>query len=487
MHSLINKVSSVITRHKMIDGDEAVLVGVSGGPDSIALLHLLRTLAPGRGWRLGVAHLNHGLRPGAAESDEAFVRREASAMDLPYYTEKADVTAYRKSHGLSVEEAAREVRYRFLGRVATARGYSVIALGHHADDNGELVLMNLLRGSGPLGLTGMPPSRRFEMDDGPEGRIRLIRPLIGIRREDIEEYLDENSIPSVTDKSNTDLRYRRNRIRRELLPLLRRQYNPNVVDTLNRLAAILRSEEEWAESLSTPVFEAAILSETAGRIVLSVPEVRSAHPALQRRIIRQAIRKVKGNLRRISFRHIDAVMVLAGQPASPARLDLPDRIRVEAADNRFMFQKAPRPLRELRTQIHRDKPEYFEYVLPAPGSTSIPELTMEVRAEILPTDMPADFRSTGHRIAFFDMGTVSFPLTIRSIKPGDRFTPLGMAGTQKVKKFFIDHKIPASQRSRCPVLISRGKIVWLMGYRMDDSAKITPTTRKVLRVEFRLA
>ena len=173
MHSLITTTASAITRYGMIDENEAVLIGVSGGPDSMALLHVLRALAPGHDWRLGIAHLNHGLRPGDAESDEAFVCQAASAMGLPYHMEKVDVRAYhKKARGLSVEEAAREVRYRFLGRIAETREYTAIALGHHADDNSELVLMNLLRGSGPLGL---PVCRRI----GPLKRVACPREIFG--------------------------------------------------------------------------------------------------------------------------------------------------------------------------------------------------------------------------------------------------------------------------------------------------------------------
>ena len=216
----------------------------------------------------------------------------------------------------------------------------------------------------------MPPNRPFETGSVPEGNIRLIRPFIGIRRKDIQRYLTENNIPSVTDKSNTDLRYRRNRIRHELLPMLRRRYNPNVADTLNRLAAILRSEEEWAESLSKPISEAAVLSEGDNDIVLSVSKVYPTHPALQRRIIRQAIRKIKGNLRRVGFRHIDAVMELIAQPASSARLDLPDRIRVEVEGDHLLFKKTTLPLRKLHSRNQRDKPECFEYILQTPAQSS---------------------------------------------------------------------------------------------------------------------
>jgi tRNA(Ile)-lysidine synthase len=471
-----------IAGHGMINRNDAVLAAVSGGPDSMALLHLLGALASANGFRLGVAHLNHGLRPGAAASDEALVRRTAETMSLPYYTETADVRGAREARGGSLEEVAREVRYRFLEKTADTHGFNVVALGHHADDNAELVLMNLLRGSGPTGLSGMPPVRQFRSDGSGRGDIRLIRPLMEVRREEILSYLSENDIPFALDSSNQDLRHRRNRIRHELLPLLRERYNPNIVETLNRTAELLRAEETWTGSLLAPL----PTSDGSG-IPLSRDHLRNAHPGYGRRLIRGAIEGVKGNLRRITLRHVDAVLALALRPDPSGSLDLPDRIRVAARGDALLFTREECPLRQVPSDGITEGAAGFEHLLNAPGTLFIPELPARLRATPLPPGARPELRNAGHRTAFFDMETVSFPLTVRNPRPGDRFTPLGMTGRQKIKKFFIDHKIPADERSRWPLLESRGEVIWVMGCRMDDSVKITAATRQVLKVELDLA
>lgn len=484
---LVRTVEQTLAAHGMIAEGEAVLVAVSGGPDSMALLHVLQSLAALKKIRLGIAHLNHGLRPGEAESDEALVHRTASAAGLPYFTEKADVSAVRRTRGLSMEEAAREVRYRFLEKTARANGYSTIALAHHADDNAELVLMNLLRGSGPLGLAGMPPKRLLGTAGPKENEIYLIRPLFEIRRKDILAYLSENSIPSATDKTNFDLRYRRNRVRSELMPLLRRRYNPNIVDTLNRTAQILRSEKEWIDSLLVSEIESPDPSEPAFAPSLSKARICESHHAKARRLVRMAIEKAKGNLRRIGFGHVDAVLALAERPDGIGSLDLPDRIRVTLHPEQIVFTKETAPLRAVRPEQPGKETVFFEHLLGGPGRIFIPEIAMTVRATVLPSDTIPGLRSAGHHVAFFDMETISFPLTVRNPRPGDRFIPLGMTGRQKIKKFFSDHKIPVARRACCPVLESEGRPIWLMGYRMDDTVKITAGTKQVLKVEFSLA
>ncbi len=480
----IRAVRRTIAAHQMIGEGETLLVAVSGGPDSMALLHVLQELTDGLDFRLGVAHLNHGLRPGAAEADEAFVCRIAAAMGVPYFTETADVPAIRKARRQSVEEAAREVRYRFLSDVAETNGFTAVALGHHANDNAELVLMNLLRGSGPHGLSGMAP-KRVLLSAGPgQKAIHLIRPLIGIHREDILAYDAENGIPSIMDQTNSDLRYRRNRIRNELMPLLRNRYNPNIIDTLNRTAEILRSERHWILSRLPLDHDD---PDPAERVELPRSHICRVHPAEARQHIRTALQKAKGNLRRIGFRHIESVMALAARPEASGSLDLPDRIRVTACGEKIFFAKESHPLRQIHPRAGDDGPAYFEHVLPAPGSLFVPEAGIFLRADILPPGTRPDYRNAGHRTAFFDMEAVTFPLTVRSPKPGDRFTPLGMAGRQKVKKYFVDHKIPPARRARCPVLESGGRLVWLMGCRIDDSVKITTGTQQVLKIEFNLA
>ncbi len=481
--SFIKAVTNAIAAHHLLAASDKILVGVSGGPDSMALLHALHTLCQASAWPLAVGHLNHKLRP-EANDEEAFVGRAATRLGLPFFSATADVAGHCRRRRCSLEEAGRTLRHRFLARTAMANGFSVIALGHHADDNAEWMLMSLLRGSGRQGLSGIPMTRRVRDDGFPGKTVRLIRPLLGLQRREIAAYLSKEKIPSVTDASNQDLRHRRNRIRHELLPLLRCHYNPNIVEVLNRVATLNRDEESWAAPMAQELFTKALESESAACARLSRAVVVDSPPALQRRIIRLALARVKGNLHGISLKHVDMARDLLRRETGSARIDLPGCIRVRVENAQVVFSRETCPLR--RTPPLNPQPA-FSHCLPAPGTIDVPELGMAVTATVLPAALLPDVRNAGHQVAFFDMDAISFPLVIRSIRPGDRFNPFGQPGSQKVKKFFIDHKVPPARRSCTPVMACRDHIIWLMGYRTDDHVKITDSTRNILKVRFTLA
>jgi tRNA(Ile)-lysidine synthase len=443
----------------------------------VALLHILLAMAPRLSLRLGVAHLNHALRPTDSEKEAEFVESLAKAFHLPFYIKKEDVRKYQREKRLSLEEAARRVRYTFYNRVAKRHRFNKIALGHHSDDNAELVLMNLMRGSGPLGISGIPPVR--------EGRF--IRPLIRVKRSDIIDFSNLKGVEYLTDASNTQMNYFRNRIRHHLLPALKKSYNPRIVDTLNRLAAILRSEEEWIAGVIAPVFKKSTVMGQGDAVALSVPRLDGMHLAEQRRVVRKAVSTVKGNLRSVTLSHIDAVIGLLNSRPARKRLDLPGRVRIRLEEDILLFSKEKKPLRDLEVSPGLQDFPLFEYEIEAPGSIFIPEIgTRMTFSEIAIENVP-DVRRTGHHTDFFDMDALCFPLVVRNYRPGDRFTPLGMKGSQKVKKFFINNKVPKSERLKCPILLSQGNIVWVAGHRIDASARLTPATRNVLKAELFLA
>ena len=267
-------VDEALTKFGLIAEGDSVLVGVSGGPDSVALLHLLLDRAPGLSLHLGVAHLNHQLRDGA-DRDEEFVRQLAAALGLPFHGQRADVRAWQARHRLSLEEAARQVRYAFFEEVCAANGYAKIALGHHADDNAETLLLHLLRGSGRLGLSGIPAIRAGV----------TIRPLIFATRADIADYLRTRKIPYVSDPTNTDAAFLRNRIRHRLIPDLERDYHPGMRAILSRTALILRAEEEWLESLVESMYRSLLTADGEGRVALSAPALGRLPLAAVRRVV----------------------------------------------------------------------------------------------------------------------------------------------------------------------------------------------------------
>lgn len=472
----MDNVDRTISIHHMFQSGDSVLVAVSGGPDSVALFHILSAFIPKYSIRLGIAHVNHCLRPGDSDRDARFVSSFAKVHQVPFFLDKKNVRAYAASHKLSIEEAGRRTRYEYLTSVAHRKGYDKIALGHHADDNAESVLMYLIRGSGLKGLSGIDPVR--------EGKI--VRPLIRQTRSEILNYIENQQIDYVTDASNTDEQYLRNRIRHQLIPLLARTYNPNIIDNLNRLSDIVRSDDRWITDQTKPVIEKSVIRAEKGRVTLSIPLMASRHEAVQRRLLRCMIERVKGDLRRITYAHIEAIRNLAHAGPSHGRLDLPDRILITRNKEMLTLSKEKKPLRQL-TSSPGSTAEGYTYRIQAPGTVFIRQLDMHFKTSEVPIEALPDFRTTGHMIAFFDMNTLEFPFILRSFHPGDRFSPLGLGGSQKIKDFLINNKVPRKQRARCPILVSNEKIIWVMGYRIDDSVKITPSTRKVLKAELFLA
>ena len=474
---ILRTVEQTVDTYRMVRAGDTVLVAVSGGPDSVALVHILLTLAPKFSFQVAMAHLNHCLRKNESARDEAFVVSLAERLKLPAHVDKQDVRRYQKRHNLSLEEAARQVRYRFYGDIAARFGYDKIALGHHSDDNAELVLMYLLRGSGPLGLSGIPPMRDNT----------IIRPLINLKRLDIMNYISAKELEYVVDSSNRDSQFLRNKIRNRLIPEIKDEYNPKLIDSLNRLASVLGAEEEWIERLIQPIYKKTVVFEKQNRLGLEVDELNKEPIAVQRRLIRKAILQVKGNLRRVAFTHVEAAVRLARNGPPSGMLDLPDQIRICRDQDVLLISK------ELQKQIHpvagplSSKGLRYAYELPKPGEIVIKEADLKIRFSEISVAHEYDWRHSGHRVALFDMDKVRFPLAIRNFCPGDRFSPLGMRGTQKLKKFFIDHKVSRTERTKCPIVLSQNKIIWVVGHRLDNSVKIEPQTRRVLKAELSLA
>ncbi|MFZ7125177.1 MAG: tRNA lysidine(34) synthetase TilS [Desulfobacterales bacterium] len=475
---LLRRISRTVHRHGMLSEGDHILVGVSGGPDSVALLHALVALSPAWNLKLIVGHMNHGLRR-EADQEEAFVRRLSARFGLAFHHDLATQASFKAAAGRGPEAAARHVRFRFFRQVAASEGVNRVALGHHADDNAELVLMRLIRGSGPLGLAGIPPVRT--LDKGPPP-VWVIRPLLEIRRKTILDYLERVGANAVTDASNIDPRFLRNRIRHRLLPLLEADYNSGIVPGLNRLSGILRAEEQWIESLADAEVAKRRLTCRGGDLELRTDGFAGLPPAFQRRFLRAAIRRVKGGLDRIGYAHIEAVRELLARKLPGGSVDLPDRLRVERFDRGLRIAVKPLPLR--KTPATMALVPDFEYRLAAPGEFRIPETGWTIRIqEVPPGRIPGE---SGQFQAFFDMKQVGFPIVIRNWRPGDRFSPSGMEGTQKVKKIFIDRKIPRAERKRFPLLVHQDDILWIAGLRRSRIGTPDHASQRLLHVELQL-
>lgn len=464
---LITKIRKASASHKMFAAGDTVACAVSGGPDSVAMLHGLLELKECLNIKLAVAHLDHGFRLESAAEAE-FVKGMAESLGLPFYTEKARLGDTLAGLPVNRQAAAREARYDFLKRAADRLHADKIAVAHTADDQAETVLMRLIRGSGMSGLAGIPPVRKVD------SLRSVVRPLIYATRREVEGYLSENKIASVTDPSNLKKVYLRNRIRLELLPVLG-AYNPHVPEALARAAELLRSDEEFLEGQAREAMESIVAREKdrpgLRRTELRLEDFDRLPEALRRRVVRLAVEEVKGDLLGLSYGHVtDAVRDIYEGPTGRG-VDLPGGVRVERSYKKLLI-------------YFPEEGISFSVPLPMPGEgqashAEAPEAGLTVEAEIVSGASPVDKDSE-----LFDMDKMDGPLVVRSRRPGDSFYPVGMEGKKKLKTFFIDLKLPRVERARVPLLECAGEIAWVMGYRQDRRFIKGPDTKRLIKISF---
>jgi len=462
------QVYDTIRRHGMIRPGDRAIVAVSGGPDSVALLALLAKLAPSLNLELHVAHLDHGWRGPASAADAEFVRRLALRLGIAVTVGHVPPGTWkRRARRQSSREArARDLRHAFLIETARSVGAQRIALGHTRDDQAETLLLRLLRGSGGRGLGGIYPVK-----DG-----LFVRPLIETRRREILAYLKRRRLRYRVDATNRDVRLRRNRVRRELIPLLEKRFNPRVVDLLARTSGLLRDDEEVLETLAGEALEKAAGRRAPGRLDLRTPAIRLLPPALQRRVLRRGLAEVRGHLRRITARHIDACRGLF-ETRSGGAVSLPDGVTVRQAPGTLRIEMG----RKAGSRAVAGPP--VETLCPVPGEVDLPSFGLRLRTRVIPRPSGFDPRAGAPDRVFLDADLVRTPLRVRERRAGDRFTPLGAPGDRKVKSFLIDRKVPVDLRGRIPIVLSGERIAWVVAQAIDDRFKVTPQTRRILVLE----
>lgn len=477
-NTLLRRVVKTIKDEWLITPEDSVLAAVSGGPDSVTLLHILQTLQPLMFCKLGVAHLNHCIRPTEADRDSQFVFDLCGSQNLPFHGRKIDVPAYARKHNLNLEEAGRICRYNFFKSLHQTEGYTKIALGHHADDNAEQVLMFLLRGSGPAGISGMPAMREN----------RYIRPLLQVTRIEIMEYIDANRLDYVSDSSNLNTKHTRNRIRHHLIPTLKREYNPKIITALNTLAAVIRDEDEWLAQETDTVFNNAIVQRKPTAVILSANCLQTLHQALVRRVLRKSLEELTGNLRRIRLQHIEAIRNLLEKEKGYRRLNLPGGILVEIQNRKLRISDGHHDSKHSAHESLKSSPFFFRYSVNQPQDKplkiTIAELKSYFKFSVIDRNISNLRPEAGQNTAFFDMDRLTFPLIIRNVIAGDRFAPLGLKGTQKLKKYFINTKVPRLKRKYIPVVQSGDQIIWIAGYRCSHFSRIRSETKRILKAEF---
>ncbi len=454
--------------------DQVLIVGVSGGADSLALLHSLCELRNSYHLQLHVAHLNHQLRGDDSKQDARFVEQLASDWQLPATVESHDVAELARAKKLSTEEAARLVRYGFLEQVAEREGARAVAVAHHADDQVETILMHFIRGAGLAGLRGMLANTHYPF----RPPLRLLRPLLGVTRAEIETYCAAHQLAPREDASNADTKYFRNRLRHELLPMLE-QYNPNLRAVLVQNARIVSDDYDYLMQRSRGAYERTSIDRTQDGVAFSLSGWRSLQPSLKRALIRLAVTRLHPALRNLDARHIENALRVADSARVGARATLPEGLWLfRDFDAIVIGEKFTAP--DLpRASAHPVR-------LTIPGQVRV-DKRWRLDAHTLSREhLPANaLQGIDPLEAFFDASKLPDELNVRARKPLDHFAPLGLHGKHKpLRRFMIDAKIPEAWRSRTPLVVAGDDVIWIVGWRIADTVKVTAETERVLHLKF---
>jgi len=465
--TLEQKVIDFIREQNLFSAGDKLVVAVSGGADSVCLLHILARHRVDLGVEIHAAHLNHQLRGKESDADAGYVTALAHKLRVPATIESRDVTVYRDRKRGSLEEAAREVRYEFLADVAGRVGVSEVVTGHTCDDHIETILLHLLRGAGTTGLRGLQSRSVLPYGEN-GGRFEVVRPLLKVTRQETVDYCRRHRLSPRSDSSNESLTFLRNRVRLELLPVLR-SYNPGIDKVLLRLADIAGDDISFIEEQASLLWQD--LAQKEGEaFYLDVNKMRTLPRAVQRQVFRKAVKQLRGNLKDVEADHIEVMVESLSKPAGK-RFYLPDGLTLCTEYGRLVMTAT-------RASVCPLPPLQGTAVINIPGETDFSG--WRVKADIIQEPGESDNGLT----ASFDLDKVGKELTVRRRSPGDRFQPLGMNQTKKLQDYMVDVKIPRSWRDRVPLVSSAKQILWVVGWRIDDRVKVTKNTKNILRLKF---
>jgi tRNA(Ile)-lysidine synthase len=460
---MLDRVQQTIERYRMLQRGDRVLVAVSGGVDSVVLLKTLTELKDYK-LSLGVAHFDHAIRADSAR-DAEFVQELAESLKLSYYTERADVPAYAQTQKLSLEAAARALRSQFLEKAAKANKSKKIALGHNLNDQAETLLMRLLRGSGLDGLGGIPPVRPIS------NTVSYVRPLIECTREEIELFARERRLVWREDPSNQDRNILRNLVRHELLPLLARDYNPNLLETLGRTSRLLAQASGYLQGIAEFELLALIVDAERGEITLNLKELLKRPEFLHPLILRRAIERVK-DLKDIESTHIENVLAWLERDGTGEQ-QLPGGLRIARRHHRLIITKE----RSVSSAP-------FEYALTVPGETVLTEIGWRFYTALTSAAPPLSRSSpTGEGAemrAFINADKIQGSLVVRSRRPGDRIRL--KEGTKKLQDLFVDKKIPREERDILPLICDAHRVIWIVGWSVNEEYRPTLETKRILSI-----
>lgn len=456
MSDLRQTAEQYILKNHLLAPDMRVLIAVSGGQDSVTLLDILSQLAAIHTFDIHIAHLNHQLRPNA-HKDAEFVANLAKKYRIQVTIENRDVRSFARQNKLSIEDAARQMRRRFLKDTAQNVQADRIALGHTLSDQTETMLFRLLRGTSMTGLAGIRPC----------SENLWIRPLLEVNRQQVEAYVKEHDLPYCTDESNEDLSFARNKIRHELVPILKDEYNTQLEAGFGRLSTLLQSDDDLLEKLTNESFQKVALYISKRKIILDVNRIFGYHISLRRRLIKKALFELGIAPNMVTFDGVERVVKILDE--SQADVQITADLTAHRNQGFLIFSKPALP---------------FYVPICLSGKTDLPALNARIHATTSVATNNFKCYPTDAQTIFFDADKLPSKLFLRSVAPGDVFQPFGLDGSQKISKLLVDQKIPKCLRDQIPVLIGNDQILWVVGLRRSNRAPITSDTRNVLQLIF---
>jgi len=451
--NLIKKIKNFISENSLINENDRILVGLSGGPDSIFLLYILHNYFNNQ---LIIAHINHKLRGIDSDLDEKFIRTISQKLKIPLYVIREDVKKLSTKNKKSIEEVGRDVRFSFFNKILKVENFNKIALGHNLDDNVETILINFIKGSGMKGLIGIP-----------EKRDNIIHPIINIKKEEILKYLEENKIEYRIDKTNFETDYLRNKVRNYLLPIIEKEFNKNFKEKILALSNILKVEDKFLDDLVENI-KNDILKFEDDFVKIDLKKLQNLHLSLKRRLIRKVIDHFNKDLREYPLDHIDKVISLENKKTGK-EIELPLNLIAVKDKNNIIIER-------------RDF-EIPDFYIEIPDIGSYQEIGMKIELSLVEkiSKVKDPF------ISFFDYDKIELPLKIRKPMFGEKFKPLGLKKEKKIQDFFVDSGIPKSVRWNLPILLDKkDDILWIVGVRISDDYKVTNLTNRVICIKITL-
>lgn len=477
MDMILERLAQAASEYCGLQQDQPVLLGVSGGADSLVLAFGLEAL----GYPLIIAHVDHALRSESL-AEAKFVRQVADTRGWPFFSQRIEVRQAAEAARQSLEEAARQVRYTFLFEQARLHQCQAVAVAHHADDQVETVLMHILRGTALGGLTGMPYRRLMPQWD-PD--IPLVRPLLGIWREEIEAYVETLGVEPCVDATNFDTTYFRNRLRHELIPVLQ-TYNPQIKTALSRMADVLQVEADWLDKVTREAYQACVQGETDESIQLALPAFLGLHKALKRGVLRLAIEQLRPDLRDIGYEAIERGLDYVEAGKAGGEIDLVARLNLAVIEDTLVIKDWSAELPDFGRPLLVDTS--FEASLGLNQPVVLRHgwrITATLEEECSESPLKAVKRIPTDE-AWLDYDQLPLPLTVRGAREGERFEPLGMGGqSQSLQDFFINLKIPAHLRLVWPLVSTDQRVAWVVGLRPSEAFKISEKTQRILRLKLK--